>query len=350
MPERRLVRLLSLVTLLRARTARNAQTLAHDLNVSKRSLYRDLSTLHRAGVPCHFDRDAGGYRILGDFFLPPVQLTLGEALALSVLGEELAGRKQLPFLDEAWRAVVKVRSQLPAALREEVASHDGHVRVQPARVSPQIGCDGYFETLRRAIANRRKVRCRYKRSGTNADSRRPFLFRPYALLFSQRAWYVVGHSERRDAERSLKLNRFESVEATDRPYMIPPGWTLEKCLGKAWRMIRGDRRYCVRIRFDAEVARNVADTLWHPTQTIAWGAEGGCEFACDVDGLEEIVWWVLGYGPHAEVVAPAELRDRLQQLAGQTVATYGRAQKVRPRAAVCTATRRRDGITANVEA
>lgn len=320
MPDARYARLLRLLAALRGRTARNARDLARDLNVSERTIYRDLTVLQQAGVGCAFDRDGGGYRVGGDFFLPPVQLTLAEALALSVLGAEVARKNQVPLLGAAWQAVAKIRGQLPAAVRDGVADADGHVRVHGARVSPQDGCEEKFEAIRQAISQGRKVRCAY--AGGHADGRRPFLFRPYALLFGQRAWYAVGYSELRGAERSLKLNRLVSVELTDRPYGVPDGWTVEKSLGKAWRMIRGPRRYAVEIAFDAEVGPNVADTLWHPTQTVVRGADGSCRFRCDVDGLDEIVWWVLGYGPHAEVVAPADLRARVRRLADDTRRRY----------------------------
>jgi predicted DNA-binding transcriptional regulator YafY len=216
--------------------------------------------------------------------------------------------------------VAKIRGQLPAAIRDEVAGLDDHVRVEAARVSPQEGCGHVFEVIRRAIADRRKVRCEY--DDGKGDGGPPFLFRPYALFFSQRAWYAIGHSERRDAERSLKLNRLADVVPTDFPYMVPDGWTLDGSLGHAWRMIRGDRRHAVTVRFDAEVGRNVADTLWHPTQTVAWEADGSCLFRCSVDGLDEIVWWVLGYGSHAEVLGPNELRDKVRDAAAAMLNRY----------------------------
>jgi predicted DNA-binding transcriptional regulator YafY len=320
----RLARLFRLAVVLRARVARTAAALAEELEVSKRTVYRDLNALILAGVPCRFDKDDGGYRINGDFFLPPVQLTLGEAMALSLLAAKVARHGQLPFMEDAWRAVTKVRSQLPASIREEVAEVEGHVHVQAARVSPQNGCDAHFNVLRRAITIKRKVRCRYEGGKPGGDA--PFLFRPYALFFNQRAWYAVGHSERAGGERSLKLNRLTEVTATDRPYMIPDDWSLEGSQGKAWRMIRGDKCYAVAIRFDGEFGRSMGDTLWHATQTISWEPDGSCLFQCEVDGLDEIVWWVLAYGPHAEVIKPMELRQRVNQLAAAIVRLYAPTQ------------------------
>ncbi len=100
------------------------------LKISERTLYRDLDALREGGFPCRFDKEKGGIEFMGDYFLPPTQLTLGEALALSVLGSELAGKKQFPLMQDAWQAVIKIRRQLPAAMRDEISAADGVVRVQ----------------------------------------------------------------------------------------------------------------------------------------------------------------------------------------------------------------------------
>jgi predicted DNA-binding transcriptional regulator YafY len=324
--EDRLARLLRVIVLLQGKAVRNVRDLAADLEMSERTVYRDLNALSAAGVPVSFDREDGSYRITGDFFLPPVNLTLTEAMALSVMGSQVAGRSQLPFLAEAAPAVAKVRSQLPASLREEVAGLDGHVQIHEARVSPQVGCEGHFRTIQHAIANRRKVLCKYPDAKDPDDQ--PFLFRPYSLFFGQRAWYAIGHSERRNAERTLKLNRLVEATATDLPYMIPDDWSVESTFGHAWRMMKGDCRYAVVIRFDVEFARNVSDTLWHPTQSINWEADGSCVFRCSVDGLDEIVWWVLGYGHHAFVEEPLALRELIITLSAKTNAAYREADDI----------------------
>ena len=75
----RVARLLRLITVLHARTAQTPKQIARELEVSERTVYRDLNALANARIPCRFDGEAGGYRIGENFFLPPVQLTLGEA-------------------------------------------------------------------------------------------------------------------------------------------------------------------------------------------------------------------------------------------------------------------------------
>lgn len=315
-------RLLRIVTLLQTRQHYNVPALAQELGVSQRTVHRDLNALELAKVPYHYDPETKGYSISGDFFLPPVQLTLSEAMALSVLASQLARQKQIPFVENAWQAVLKIESPLPIAIRQELSASSENLFIQCARTCPQDGAAGHYDILNRAIAQKRKVRCIYE-GGSDAESGEEFFFRPYALFFGQRAWYVVGYSERRRDERCLKLNRLKQCGPTDRPYMIPDGWDLETHLGKAWRMIRGDTRYRVVIHFDNTFARTMAETLWHPTQKIIWRADGSCLFECEVDGLSEIVWWVLGYGPHAQVLEPPALRDQVKELAQAMCARYG---------------------------
>jgi len=62
--------------------------------------------------------------------------------------------------------------------------------------------------------------------------------------------------------------------------------------------------------------------MWHRTQNLAMQKDGGLLFRATVDGLDEILWWILGYGEHAEVLAPAELRQRVKASVEQMARTY----------------------------
>ncbi len=109
---------------------------------------------------------------------------------------------------------------------------------------------------------------------------------------------------------------------TDLTYDIPKGFAVARHLGNAWRMIRGDKSRDVELLFDKEFAETVADTHWHKTQEVIWRDDGSMSVRCTVDGLDEIVWWVLSMGPHYVVKRPAELARRVQELAGGVVARY----------------------------
>jgi len=323
----RVHRLLRLISVIQSDRKLRVSDLARLCETHVRTVYRDLSTLRASGIPCDLDADTGGYRVRAGYFMPPVELTFEEAMAIVALLEQVGGHDQIAFLGVAARAAEKIRSQLPPALVDALDPLDGHVHVDLARGMSDGSPRDVYDTVRQAIARRRLLHCTYeavRAEGAGLD--RPFELRPYALWYCQRAWYVVGHHSDRSATRRLKLNRFTSITPTDRPFAIPDDFDLRADLGNAWRMIRGKTRYNVAICFDPDFSDAASETRWHPTQQEEWDGDSvTLRFA--VDGLDEIVWWVLGYGPGATVLEPAELIQRVKQLASATAAKYTKKKK-----------------------
>lgn len=317
----RLHRILKILSLIQGQKGWNVSRLAAECAVTQRTIYRDLELLEGAGIPYFYDIEHKCYQIRRDFFMPPVDLTLDEALAIVALGEHIGGREQIPFTKAANRAVAKIRSRLPERIRRELEGLDAHMAIQlAASVSPH-GIDDVYALVRSAILGHRTLRCQYDSvSSTKKDE--TFQLRPYALFFQQRAWYVVGYHEGRRAIRSLKLNRFTDIAMTSVAYEFPASFSLKKHLGNAWRMIRGEKTYDVELRFDTEFADTIADTHWHDTQQVDWEEDGTIIFRCKVDGLDEIVWWILSMGPHCRVTAPKELAQRVLELAEGMVKQY----------------------------
>ncbi len=322
---RRIHRLLEIITIIQSETGYNAKRLAERFGVAERSIYRDLEVLETLGIPYYFDEATQGYRIRHDFFLPPVDLTLDEALALLALARHVGEREQVPFMAPAGRAIEKIRSQLPPALREPIERIASHVDIRLAAASGADGVADVYELVRQAIATGRALRCCYESLEAREDPQRAeevFRFEPYALLFSQRAWYAVGHHGGRDEVRKLKLQRFARCELTDQPYEIPEDFSIAEHLGQAWRMIRGQERYDVELWFAPSFAETIADTHWHATQRVDWQDDGSILFRVQVDGLDEIVWWVLSMGPYCKVLQPRGLAERVRHLAEGVLRHY----------------------------
>lgn len=322
----RLERLVSLITLVHGHGDLNVARLAANYRVTERTIFRDLEALKAAGVPISYDPDKGGYQIRPDFFLPPVQLTLDEALAICALGEQVGGKEQVPFLAVAARAVDKVRGQLPTALRENLEQVQGHIEIELARASKSGEALDVYSRVRRAIAERRALQCTYDSAsqvdGKPSLSSKPFRFDPYALMFNLRAWYAIGLHHGHKEIRTLRLSRFTMVKPLDKPYLIPSDFTLRDYLKNAWRMIPGAKRHDVELLFDRTFADTIAETMWHHTQFTRENEDGSLTFRVTVDGLEEIVWWVLSMGPHCVVKKPRELADTVRALAARIVELY----------------------------
>lgn len=333
----RVHRLLRILTLVQSERGWNVRRLSLELDMSERNVYRDLKMLEGAGVPLYHDPDTDGYIVRRDFFMPPIELTLEESLAVLTLSERVGGGDGVAFTSPAARASAKLRACLPRNIQEALETVTPHIEVDLAASQPGEGFADVYEQVRAAIATRRALRCRYEsvRSGignagigASKESEEPFLFKPYCLFFGQRAWYAVGYHGGRNQQRTLKLSRFSQCELTDQPYLIPDEFSLRKYLGKAWRMIAGDGPVQrIELRFTPQVAETVADTHWHDTQQIEWNDDGGITFRCEVAGLDEIVWWVLSYGPNCRVIRPRALTSRVRKLIQATAEQYdyGRA-------------------------
>jgi predicted DNA-binding transcriptional regulator YafY len=103
--------------------------------------------------------------------------------------------------------------------------------------------------------------------------------------------------------------RLSRLINTLKPFVKPRSFSLDNHLGLAWNIAPGEERYRVRIRFDAHVSSLISETYWHKTQVLTPLEDGGLLFESTVDGLNEIVWWVLSFGSHARVEEPRELRE-----------------------------------------
>lgn len=317
---RRIHRLLRIITLIQGDRSLTPKRLADVFESTERTIFRDLEDLRTAGVPIDFDQEIGGYVIRRDYFLKPTELSLEESLSLCLLAEQIPGTEQLPHTLPAKRAIEKVRSNLPPKLQTELEQVMPHVNIDLAR-GENSGSADVFDTVRSAIRHRRALTCTYE-SQRRLTVGQSFRFDPYALHYGQRAWYVIGLRHNDGAVRTLKLSRFTQCLETDQPFLIPDDFSIASYFGNAWRMVRDDTRYNISLRFSSAVAETVADTWWHSTQQVEYHDDDSVTIRFEVDGLKEIVWWVLSYGPHCEVLEPATLREQVRDLSDATRTLY----------------------------
>jgi predicted DNA-binding transcriptional regulator YafY len=317
----RIHRLLKLIGLLQTGRGWNVESLAGACEVSRRTLFRDLNLLRDAGVPLCFDDEQQRYRIPGTYYLPPTNFTPEEALSLLVLCHELGDESRLPFFGPARTAAVKLESSLPGRLREQLRDVAEAVHIQPMPRNPLAGQQPVYEQLLEAIAARRSVRIGYqsltewKDISTRLD--------PYRLLFSRRSWYVIGRSSLHRSRRTFNVGRIRKLELLDDTYQIPRGFSVDRYLGNAWHLIpEPGRDSRVLVRFSKQVAQNVAEVVWHKTQQTAVREDGTLDFRVTVSGLNEISWWILGYGDQAEVLEPPELRRLIAERAMRMAERY----------------------------
>lgn len=274
-------------------------------------------------MPLEFDAASQRYMIPSTFFLPPTNFTAAEALSVIALASELGADSGLPFYEPARQAALKLESSLPGPLRDELRSMTRSIHIQSGPTNPLVGKEGFHQRLIDAIASRRVVRIEYG-SLTEWETITTKL-RPYQLMFSRRSWFVIGRSSMHRAVRTFNVGRIAALKPLREKYVVPKTFSLEKYLGNAWNMIPAYEADCdVVIRFQPLVAQNVAEVVWHKTQKLKRLEDGSLEFSARVSGLNEIAWWILGYGDQAEVLKPAKLRKLVARRVRQMHAIYDR--------------------------
>ena len=142
---------------------------------------------------------------------------------------------------------------------------------------------------------------------TSAGEKR-LVLHPYRLCLVKQAWYLIARPEGADHPRTYRVARFRSLGALDSAADVPDDFDLRAYFGDAWAVYRGERSYEVEVRFVPEASVLVTETTWHHTQQVRPHEDGSVTLSFRVDGLEEVVWWVLGWTGRAEVVKPPELR------------------------------------------
>lgn len=307
----RIKRLMRLIVMLQAPANYTTANLMERLGVSRRTLFRDLDVLREAGIPIYHDREHG-YRINQSFYLKPVNLTVPETLGLMLLTKHFGNRHDEPLVGPAIAAIHKLLTTVPEPLRSACSEMMLNITVDQAPKSQGDQESRYYGNLTRCIDEGRTMRFVYQ----GPLDEKPFSgeLQPYLLHFSNRAWYVLGHSDVHDDVRMFKLMRFKSMQPTETLFKRPKRFSASEKLGDAWQMIPGGKVYTIELIFSAKVATNVAEVQWHNSQQYELLKDGRCRMTFRVDGIEEISWWICGYGSEVEVVRPPALRKLVHDM------------------------------------
>jgi len=219
---RRADRLFQIVQYLRGRRLTTASQLAAWLEVSERTIYRDIRDLGLSGVPV--EGEAGvGYRLSKGFDLPPIMFSFDEVEAL-VAGARMIQAWGGPALAASSRsAVSKIALALPAERRESV--ENTRLFAPQFHVAAETGV--LLETARQAIVRRRKLRLIYEKAGGEGSAR---VVHPLGIYFWGAKWTLVGWCELRRDYRTFRLDRIVGAEMSEEEFREGPGRNLAEFL------------------------------------------------------------------------------------------------------------------------
>ncbi|MGV9805910.1 helix-turn-helix transcriptional regulator [Micromonospora chersina] len=317
-------RLISLVLLLQARETMTAAELARELEVSERTVYRDVLALSAAGVPVYADRGrAGGYRLLGGYRTRLTGLTRDEAEALFLAG--LPGPAgDMGLADAVAAAELKVLAALPPSLRDAPARTGQRFHLDVPGWFREAGPPPWLAELARAVWRDQLVELRYRRGDREVTR----TVAPYGLVLKNSVWYLVGRVG--DGWRTYRVDRVVGVEVGGESFARDEGFDL----GAYWReqaeaFLRDLLRAEVTVRLSPaglRALRHLVDAPFVHAEAVAAAGrpdgQGRVVLRLPVESVEVAYAQLLALGPEVEVLDPPELRARCAAAARRAAALY----------------------------
>jgi predicted DNA-binding transcriptional regulator YafY len=318
-------RLISIILLLQARGRMTASQLAAELEVSVRTIYRDVGSLHAAGIPLYGDAgNDGGYRLLEGYRTRLTGMTAAEAEALALAG--LPGpAAQLGLGGVLAAAQLKLDAAMPAEMRARAAM----VREQFHLDAPGWYSDGdsvpYLAAVAAAVWNQQRIEIRYRRWRAPTDVTRHL--DPHGIVLKAGKWYLVARAD--GGMRTYRVNQILDLAILDERFERAAGFDLAGYWatgitefraglyqGQATIRLSPAGRQRVSDLYDADFVRAVSASAGQPDPA------GWVTAVVPIESLENAQSGFLRLGAEVEVIAPAELRARMSSVAGSLAAAY----------------------------
>lgn len=317
-----LARIVKLHRCLQAAESVSAESLARELEVSSRTIKRDIELMRdQLEVPIAWDASSGSYYYTRHFdLLPLLRLEADEALALALAGRTFSAWRGSPLGAALTTAIGKIASVMRGAVSLPVSDLEALLF---APEDPSAAAEHrHFATLLEAIHRRRELRLVYQkpRRGTPAEIRH---VQPLHLACLEHRWMLVAFDVDRQAPRNFLLARIRDVETTGKLFTPPERFDLARYLAGSLGRFSSTNEYLVRVVFDAVAAPYLRERPWHPSQRLLERADGGVEAAFRLNHLVDVERRVLACGAHAEVLAPPELRTAIHTAAAAMLARHG---------------------------
>jgi predicted DNA-binding transcriptional regulator YafY len=305
-------RLLQLLSLLQGRRDWPGDELAARLEVSTRTIRRDMERLRDLGYPVEsLSGPAGGYRLRAGSAMPPLLLDDEEAIAIAV-GLRTAARASVTGIEEtAVRALVKLEQVLPAHLRRRVGALGSATFTLPVpgpTVDPQD-----LTAIAAACRDSECLRFGY-RSRDGSDSRREV--EPHSLVNHGRRWYLVAWDRRREDWRTFRIDRLARPASTGVRFM-PRSLPAKDAAAYVERSVtRAPNRFEALVTLDAP-AEEIASRVPASWGTIERIDAHTCAYRTGDDDLGWLALRIAMLGVDFQVHEPPELVEHLRTLASR---------------------------------
>ncbi|GAA0262100.1 helix-turn-helix transcriptional regulator [Cryptosporangium japonicum] len=328
-------RLLSLLLLVQTRGRMTAQELADELEVSVRTVYRDVDALSAAGVPLYADRGpAGGYQLVDGYRTKLTGLTIDQAESLFLVGMP-GPAAALGLGTELAATELKLLAALPAELR---------TRAERMRERFHLDAPGWFREAEQvphlaavadAVWNQRRIRARYRRWKAPREVERAW--DPLGVVLKAGVWYFVARRADDGEVRAYKVSHLLDVEVLPEQFERPPGFALADYWdGWTRRFEQGLIRGEAHVRISPQGLDRLQHLLGGPAMVQAArenaepaDADGWIRTRIPVEHVRKAHGDFLAVGADVEVLGPPELRALIAHTVAALASVYAEGAPTR---------------------
>lgn len=298
----------------------NADSLARELGVSRRVIFKDRAfMIERLRAPLATDRRRGGWYYTDlTWTLPNIQMTQGELLALFI-SVELAQRYMGTDLQEP---LLSAMNKLECSLKADVTVDLDALRAHYTFAAPPLMSVNSQTLLdiHRAVSERRLLGMTYFANTTGERSER--VVEPYHVHNYNGDWYLLAFDRSRQDRRTFHVGRILEYELLPDRFERRASIVIADWIQSAFGVEGGGTPVEVVIAFDSYQARWIRERQWHPTAQLEPHPDGSVILHLRVSGLGEVKRWVMQYGSRAKVLAPESLRLAVAEEARKMIALY----------------------------
>lgn len=303
-------RLVSMLLLLQTRGRMTAAQLAEELEVSVRTVYRDVESLSAAGIPLYGDAGhAGGYRLLDGYRTRLTGLTADEAEALFLAGAP-GPAAELGLGSVLAAAQLKVRAALPAELRAHADRVSGRFHLDAPGWYAEAEEVPYLPAVADAVWNNRVLNIVYRRWRTPTDVERRL--EPYGLVLKAGRWYVVAGP----GPRTFRVDQILQLEPSGEEFVRPEEFDL------AAYWVAYQRDFHERL-YRGEAVVRLAPGVSPARSVNGWvESDGWTVVTVPIESVDHALGEFLRMGADVEVMEPPELRARMAETVAVLAARY----------------------------
>jgi predicted DNA-binding transcriptional regulator YafY len=315
-------RLLSILMLLQARGRLSAQALAEELEVSVRTIYRDVDQLSASGVPVWADRGRlGGFQLQPGWRTQLTGLTPAEAQAVFMAG--LPGpASQMGLGDALGSAQLKLLAALPPGWQDDAQRVSSRFHLDPVDWYRDPSPVDHLPAVANAVWTEQRLKIRYESWQGEVERE----IDPLGLVLKAGTWYVVARASGK--VRTYRLSSILELRRSGESFRRPRDFGLEHYWRESTRrfeaelyrdtaLLRASTRGLKRLRnLSAAVAAAIDRAKARPD------AQGWSRVTIPIESIEHAAGQLLALGPEVEALAPPALRERLADLAQCTAALY----------------------------